>query len=229
MSRYKWIFLDFDDTLIDYDKCEASALANTFNHYQVKLDKSMVSIYRQINSGLWKELEEGKISSKSLRVERFKRLFYKFSLEINPTEASQVYLNFLGETNFLIPGALDFIKTLKESHRLAMITNGITDTQHGRIDSCHIRSYFDAIIISGEIGQKKPDIAFFDIARKSCETPEVEEILVIGDSLSSDIKGGNNAGIDTCWFNPGGNENPGTADPTFTVSGYDEIYPIISE
>jgi 2-haloacid dehalogenase len=206
--KYRWLLFDADGTLFDYDRAEAMALAATFEQFGYPFNEELLSEYRHINGGLWQDFEKGAISQKKLKTERFKQLCQFLGLELDPSSLSQLYLKNLGQGTFLIDGATETVKKLTNHFKLAIITNGLKDVQNPRIADSSLQKYFPVIIISEEVGAAKPDKKIFDIAFQMMGDPIKEEVLLIGDSLTSDIAGAMNYGIDSCWFNPDRQRRP---------------------
>ncbi len=225
--KYKWLLFDADNTLLDYNKSEKKAFAESCNYYNILVTPILTERYQQINKYLWSEFEKGNITSKKLRIRRFRFLFEDFNIKIKPKDFSNRYLDKLSRTSFLIDGALEILNSLKEKTELAIITNGIKFVQNGRLKASKLDSYFKEIIISEDVGTAKPDKIFFDYTLNKINFTTKNEILIIGDSLSSDIKGGINAGIDTCWFNPNQNGNITSIKPTYEINNLNDIIKII--
>jgi YjjG family noncanonical pyrimidine nucleotidase len=201
---YEWLLFDADNTLFDYDKAEAFALEKTFTAFQLAFDVTFSAQYREINAQIWHDYELGNITQDELRTERFRRLFTSLGIKTDTNAFSERYLQNLARGGFLIDGAEALIKRLHADYRLAIITNGIGDVQHPRFNNSTIANYIETMVVSGDLGVAKPDPAIFDIAFRHMGDPAKEAVLIIGDSLSSDMQGGINYGIDTCWYNPGG-------------------------
>lgn len=199
---YQWLLFDADNTLFDYDKAEVFALEKTFAAFQLNYNVAFSAQYREINAQIWHDYELGNITQDELRTERFRRLFTNLGLEIEATAFSERYLQNLAQGGFLIEGAEALIKQLHTDYRLAIITNGIGDVQHPRFNNSTISDYIETMVVSGDLGVAKPDPAIFDLAFSRMGDPAKKAVLIIGDSLSSDMQGGINYGIDTCWYNP---------------------------
>ncbi len=208
--RYKWLLLDADGTLFDYDKAEASALQRTFRELGCSYQARYADVYRQINGAMWRDFEVGRISQRRLRTRRFELLFEDIGIGCDPEVFSTRYLLHLADGTDLIEGAEEVIKWLHGKVGLVLITNGIAEVQRPRFASSGLCGYFADIVISEEAGAAKPDPRIFDAAFQAMSWPKKEEVLIVGDSLASDIKGGNDYGIDTCWFNP--QQEPCTVD-----------------
>lgn len=225
---YKLIFLDADDTLFDYEKAEKYSLTGVLSHFNCKLDFERVKKrYKVINSNLWYELEKGLVSKEELRYKRFELLFEEFNLDYNPHEASEVYVRYLSESSFLIDDAFELCKYLSKKYKLVIITNGIKEVQISRINKSLIKDYISELIISDDIGIAKPNEKIFEHALKLSGEYLKSEILMIGDSLSSDIKGARNFGIDACWYNIHGIENTTDLTPKYEIVALDELYEIL--
>ncbi|AIQ27724.1 MULTISPECIES: YjjG family noncanonical pyrimidine nucleotidase [unclassified Paenibacillus] len=225
--KYECILFDADDTLFDYGMAESHALYHAFAHFGLPTGaEDYAASYKAINHSLWKDFEQGRITSAALRVERFNRLFAAHHLELKPDEFSEAYLRFLGEGTFLIQGAIELCGELAGC-RLAIITNGIKDVQQSRIKGSPLSEVFEAIIISEETGYQKPETGIFDYAFERLKITDKSKVLIVGDSLTSDIQGGINYGIDTCWFNP--LEKPGDPDvlPTYEIRSLHELLEIV--
>jgi len=227
MKNYEIIFFDVDDTLFDFTRSEQEAFNNVFRKYNIlnSLDLYHKS-YREISKVLWGDLEKGKMSIVELGSERFKRLFLEHQLEIDAVVFNQVYLGFLGEQTHLIQGAENVISALSHK-RLAIITNGFTDVQISRINKSPLKGAFEHVIISESSGFQKPQIEIFEYAFKELQITDKSKALIVGDSLSSDIQGGINFGIDTCWFNPMNKTNNTSVIPTYEINKLDSLIDII--
>jgi len=226
-KRYSWLLFDADGTILDYRAAEVHSLKTAASSFAVDVNEEVLKLYREINSALWTELEKGTITSLELRVKRFATLSSRMGWDISAEELSQAYLQELGRSGFMIPGAGQMLKDLPAGMKKAIITNGIKDTQYGRLKEALLMETFDEIIISEEAGVAKPSAGFFDYTLERIGSRKIEEMLVIGDSLSSDIAGGANYGIDTCWFNPEGLENSSGIEPTYEISGWEGLFRIL--
>jgi 2-haloacid dehalogenase len=227
MTTYRWLLFDADGTLFDYDKAEKSALANTFDQIGYPFEPQYLPEYRRINSQIWLDFEQGKITQEILKTRRFELLSEAINLPYDPRDFSTKYLANLAKGTYLVDGAKEIIKTLHQKFDLVIITNGLTRVQRPRFKESAIYPYIKEIIISEEIGAAKPDREIFDIAFERMNHPANEEVLIIGDSLTSDIQGGNNYGIDTCWFNPKQKTNEQAITTTFEIQKLDELFDIL--
>ena len=226
-KQYSWLLFDADGTILDYQAAESHSLKASAASFGLDVTVEVVNLYREINSALWADLEKGKISSLELRVKRFKKLALRLDLDIPAEDFSRVYLQELGSSGFMISGAGRMLADLPDEMHKAIITNGIKDTQYGRLRKAGLMEVFDEIIISEEAGIAKPATGFFDYTLERIGYRNTEEMLVIGDSLSSDIAGGAGYGIDTCWFNPEGYENNTDIEPSYEIADWDGLFRII--
>jgi YjjG family noncanonical pyrimidine nucleotidase len=208
--KYQWLLLDADGTLFDYDRAEAVALERTFEQMGHEFQPGYAAAYRRINAGVWLAFERGETTQARLRTERFDRLFEAIGVKLDSERFSTHYLRNLAGGAYLLDGAEETIKALQGRVGLALITNGLADVQRPRLARSAIGQYFSALVISEEVGVAKPDPAIFEIAFERMGQPRKERVLIVGDSLTSDIQGGNGFGIDTCWFNP--RQEPPRAD-----------------
>ena len=202
--RYSTLLFDADNTLLDFDKDERQALVKVLTEYSVPVNEENIKIYTEINKGLWKQFEKGEITKPELKRIRF-RLFFErigFETEADSLEVNERYLHLLGDGGNLLEGATDILKKLKgEGYAIYIVTNGVALTQARRLKKSGILPFVSEIFVSETIGYQKPRKEFFDCVFERIEEKDKEKILLIGDSLTSDIKGAMNAGIDSVWLN----------------------------
>ena len=225
--KYDWIFFDADGTLFDYDAAEAAALEGAFEACGLPYESEIRPLYSEINAGIWRDFELGRIGQKELKTARFDRLFDAVGLTADSTEFSRHYLAILGAQTSLLDGAESLVASLAENVRMLLITNGLAEVQVPRFAASSIHGCFAEIVISGEIGLAKPDPAIFDFAFERIDRPARDRVLMIGDNLGSDILGGANYGLDTCWFNPAGVANGHGVEPTYEIRELHEILDLL--
>lgn len=225
--KYQWLLFDADGTLFDFNQAESMALTGTFSAFDLPFDNETGETYRQVNAQTWLEFEQGLISQQRLRSKRFERLFQALDVDLDATAFSDEYLRQLGRGTYLIPGAEALLAELDGRFKLLLITNGIPEVQRSRIAGSTIKRYFPQLIISGEVGVAKPDPKIFDAAFANMDWPAKETVLMIGDSLSSDIRGGQNYGIDTCWYNPNGRTPGHKPKPTYEIHDLGHLLSIV--
>jgi putative hydrolase of the HAD superfamily len=185
-------------------------------------------VYNAISAELWGQFERGEITLKKLRISRFERLFSELRIGAEPESFNVEFMNDLGQQRQLLPGAEAVVRDLSSRFRLLLATNGIAVVQRPRFTYSSIRKYFEDVVISDEIGVAKPQVGFMAEAFSRMGEPEKSEVLMIGDSLTSDIAGGVNFGIDTCWFNPNGLDLDGSPRPTYEIVDLTEIEGIVT-
>ena len=200
--RYEFVFLDADDTLYDFPAAEKSAFCGALKHFKLSADSDIYATYHHINEQLWKKLERGEITQEALRLQRFEELFATCGIKLDAKDFAPVYLTHLALGAQLLPGAAELVLALYGKVRLCIATNGISEVQRGRIAKSGIAHCFEALLISGELGAQKPSALFFKRAFELLGGVDPAKVILLGDSLTSDMRGGKNAGITTCWFNP---------------------------
>jgi YjjG family noncanonical pyrimidine nucleotidase len=227
--KYDWIFFDADGTLFDYETAEAAALQGAFEACDLPFEASIGSLYSEINAAIWREFELGEVSQAELKTKRFDRLFEAVGLEIDSAAFSASYLEILAAQTILLDGAEDVLDRLAGRVEMVLLTNGLAEVQQPRFSASTIRHFFSEIVISGEIGLAKPDPAIYDHAFNLIGDPPRHRVLMVGDNLGSDILGGANAGIDTCWYNPTGAANGHGVEPDYEIRRLDELIDLVGE
>ncbi len=201
--RYSVVFLDLDNTILDFSMAEKKAITKLLKNNNVKADDDTVSLYSEINDGYWKSFERGEIKKEEIFAGRFKSFVGALNLSLDPEKLSEEYFKLLSFGNDVIDGAEDFLSFLKSKNvTVCITTNGVAATQYKRIENCGLKEYFDYVFVSETAGSQKPEKAYFDYVFKNIPPVEKSAVLVIGDSESSDIAGGINSGLDTCLFDP---------------------------
>lgn len=224
---FKIILFDLDETIFDFKKSEAAAVANALKQIGVTPNEKIVKRYSEINESLWKKLEKGEISRHEVLTKRFEILFDELSVDFDSSEMKKIYEKNLSQTGHLIDGAVDLLEKIYQKYNLYIVSNGTLSVQLGRIKCSKIGKYFKELFISEVIGSVKPQKQFFDYCFERIPDINLEETLIVGDSLSSDILGGNNAGIKTCWFNPNHQINTLGVKVDYEISKLDELLKII--
>jgi YjjG family noncanonical pyrimidine nucleotidase len=225
--KYKWLLFDADGTLFDYDRAEAVALQRTFEQADHRFESRYGAVYRQINAEIWRQFERGEISQDRLRMRRFEMLFDEIDVDLKAGPFSSRYLGNLAQGIYLIDGAQQVIEALHGRIGLLLITNGLQDVQRPRLARSSLAPYFHEMVISEEVGWAKPAAGIFDVAFSRMRRPEKEEVLIVGDSLTSDIQGGANYGIDTCWFNPQGRPRSLDVEIRYEIRDLRELLPLV--
>jgi YjjG family noncanonical pyrimidine nucleotidase len=223
-KEYKGIFFDADDTLFDYPSAERAALQACLDEFAVAADAAaFTAAYRRHNRDVWQAFERGETDQASLRVERFRRLFAELGINGLPLErVSTFYLDALACQPQLLPGALETIRELAAMYPLALITNGIAAVQNKRFAASPVTPYFQSIVISEALGIAKPDPRIFAPALEKIGV-EAADVLYVGDSVTSDMAGARNAGMDFCWVNPQGAPVPDGNAPVYIITAISEF------
>lgn len=230
MNNYELLLFDIDGTLLDFEKSERNGIKKTLNRFGLRDDDEIIETYRQINISYWEMFEKDEITKETLLVERHEVLFEKFGMVQNAEEFNNYYEECLSNESHLMDYAIDILTYIKSKnrHKTAIVTNGLYNTQVKRIKAANLNEYFDHIYISEKVGYNKPQVEIFDyIFNDIGEGIKKEESLIIGDSLTSDIKGGNNYGIDTCWINPKGLENKIGVKIDYEIQNLEQLKNII--
>lgn len=209
--KYTTLLFDLDDTLLDFGKAEDNAITLLLEKYNLPASEENKRLYSEINKSKWHALEKGEITRKELFASRFPDYFSALGVEIDGAVANAEYISFLGQGHFLLDGALETCRQLSDKYTMYIITNGAKKAQEGRLGNSPLMQYFDGVFISEEIGFDKPKKEYFDYVCAHISEKDKSKILVIGDSLSSDIAGAVGYGLDCCWVNRG-EEKPSDAD-----------------
>lgn len=223
VQRYQWLLFDADGTLFDYDRAERAALGRALQQIGVAFEPAHLTAYRRINHELWQALERGQITPDALKVRRFELLFKAIGVDHSPASFSALYLAALADCSELVDGALEVLQALRGTYPIAVVTNGLQAVQRRRLDRSAIRDCIAEVIISEEIGAAKPSRKFFDTTFARLGDPPKQEVLMIGDNWSSDIEGGVQYGIATCWFNPNRQPPPNGLPITREISSLREL------
>ena len=203
MKEYKILFLDLDNTLLDFNKSESSAIRQVLSDFSLPCDDIAVETYSKINDSYWKRFEKGEIQKDDIFEGRFKTFLEHYNLKADTSAISKAYFLALAETYFVIDGAIDILEYLKgKGYYLCATTNGVASTQYNRIKNSRLEPYFDKVFVSETVGFQKPQKEYFQFVLDNIPFSDKTTALIIGDSQSSDILGGINSGIDTCWYNP---------------------------
>ena len=222
--KYKFLLFDLDHTLLDFDAAEDIALTQLLEEEGVEDIQTYKDYYVPMNKALWKDLEQKKITKAELINTRFEKLFAHFGIEKDGAYLAERYQFFLSKQGQTFPGVEDLLKNLiKQGYELYAATNGITAIQTGRLAQSGLAPYFNQVFISEQLQTQKPDALFYEKIGQQIAGFSKEKTLMIGDSLTADIQGGNNAGIDTIWYNPHHLENPTQAQPTYEIHSYQDL------
>ena len=231
MAQYTCVLLDVDNTILDFDAAERQALTDTLRQFSLPCDSETCDLYHKVNRGLWDSLAKGEITRNKLFAVRFSEFLKALGQPDtgNSKEINDYYEEQLAQHPEMIPGAMDALDELSEVATLAIVSNGALKVQQPRLQASGVERYMDGIFISEKVGVAKPSPKFFEIALKELGITDKEKVLMVGDDLLNDIKGGQNAGLDTCWINFSGGDVTGGIQPKYTVRSYEELYRIVME
>lgn len=226
--RYETILLDLDHTLFDSDTSEQTAFAQALVTAGIVEPMQYFTAYQAINLRLWAAVERGEVLQQHVRTHRFERLVAQEKIDADPLQLADDFVTGLGENGSLYAGAREVLERLSRQASLALVTNGLGEVQRARVDRLGIGEYFDAIIISAEVGAAKPGTEIFDIVFAALDSPSKVSALMVGDSLSSDMQGGANYGIATCWYNPNGQSVQRADQVAHEISDLAELLGVVS-
>ena len=219
----EFLLLDLDDTILDFHMQEAAAIRKTLSEAGIEPTDELCDLYSKINLRHWKMLEKGEITRETLAWHRFQELFETLGVEGNSQKTGEIYWDHLACGHYFLPGAEAAVKALAKKYQLYMVTNGTARVQYSRIASAGLAPYFKDIFVSQEIGVNKPEKAYFDVCFAKIPGFDRERAMIVGDSLSSDIRGGKNAGIKTCWVNPKGKAAPPENMPDYEIESIAQL------
>ena len=220
----KNVFLDLDDTLLDFHKGENTAICKTLARFGAEPTEEVVALYRKINRSCWQAVEREEMNRDDILTLRFKLVFEKLGVKADEREIQYFYERRLAEECHFIDGARELLSSLYGKLKMYIVTNGMACVQNSRYKLAGLDKVFDGMFISEEVGANKPDARFFEYVSEHIEGFQKERTLIIGDSQTSDIAGGNAFGIDTCWYSP--NNAAAKYEPTYTVDSLKKVLPI---
>lgn len=225
----KFVFFDLDETILDFTKAEANALSRTLCAFGIEPTAHVIERYHEVNISQWRLMEEGKLSRVGVLTRRFELLFAELGWDVDVVSFNDQYEIFLGQGHFFLPGAESVLKELAPLYHLYLATNGASSVQRGRLKSAELEPWFKGIFISEEVGYNKPSIEYFQTCFSKIPNFDPSNAIIIGDSLTSDIRGGKNAGIQTCWLNREGKAPDYDIIPDFTIHTLEELPALLKQ
>ena len=219
----EFLFLDLDDTILDFHKAERIALAKTIRDFGVEPTEHVLRRYHIINKLHWEMLERGELTRAEVQVGRFRALFEELGIAVDAAAVTAKYSENLAIGHYFMPGAEEAVEALSKKYRLFLASNGTASVQKGRMTSANLYRFFEQVYVSQEIGHNKPSKAYFDACFARIPDFDPARAMIVGDSLTSDIRGGINAGIKTCWVNPA--HDPGRPDirPDYEIEALSQL------
>lgn len=227
--KYNYLLFDFDDTLLDFQKTEQEAFYRAFERCGLKAEEGYLETYAQLNHEKWMLLNEGLMSKKEIFETRFVEFFQKVGIDYDGVRFNEIYLDALSEPIHYVDGVLEVLEKLSSKARIYIVTNGVERVQKPRMERSGIAQYIQEVFVSEVIGYEKPQKEFFDAVYAKVPELRPEETLIIGDSLTSDIRGGNLCGFDTCWFNPKKKPHNGIDHVDYEITHLAELIPIVEQ
>lgn len=218
----KFLFLDLDDTILDFKKAEYIAISRTISDFGVESTDAVCRRYHEINRWHWEQLEKGTMTRAEILVNRFKMLFDELGVPVNAEQAARTYEKNLSQGHWFLPGAEETVEYLSKHYRLFLASNGTASVQKGRMTSANLYRFFEQVFVSQEIGHNKPSRSYFAGCFARIPDFDPAKAIMVGDSLSSDIQGGINAGIRTVWVNPS-HRDCGDIHPDFEIEALHQL------
>ena len=227
MGRYPILLLDADNTLFDFNAGNRRAFSEVCRVCRLPDSDQLFHAYEKINDELWGAFDRGECSKDFLVVERFRRYLQRFGLQADPVQCNDIHLESLKTNTALMPHALEVCRTLVQSHRLYIVTNAVAAVQRSRLAGSAIAPYITGAFISEEAGASKPSAAYFDYVFSRIDGITRENCLLVGDSLSSDIRGANNYGLPCCWYNPKEAARPEDLRIDYEIRDLRQLYDLV--
>ena len=225
----EFLLIDLDDTILDFHKAERIGLENTLRHYGAEPTEETIARYLQINAAHWHALEKGEMTRKQVNEGRFTTLFRELGREVDGEECAAFYLAQLALTHDYLPGAEEAVKMLSEKYHLYVASNGNSSVQTPRMANSGLNQYIEKAFVSEALGENKPSKAYFDLCFAQIPGFDPNKAMMVGDSLTSDIQGGINAGIPTVWVNPDGKENTTSIRPDYEISSVTQLEALLEK
>ena len=225
----EFLFIDLDDTILDFHKAEHIALGKTLQSFGLEPTQAVLNRYSQINKAHWEMLERKELTREQVLVGRFDVLFREYSMQIDPVQCARTYEKNLSIGHYFLPGAYEAVEALSKKYKLYLASNGTARVQAGRLESANISHFFQEIFISQEIGANKPDIKYFEGCFAKIPNFDATKAMIVGDSLTSDILGGKNAGMKTCWVNPNGKVAPENIHPDYEIKALSQLQTLLEK
>ena len=219
----EFLFLDLDDTILDFQKAERLAISRTFRSFGLEPTEQVLERYHVINRLHWERLERGELTRDQVLTGRFQMLFEELGIPAQPQAIAKGYEHNLGLGHYFLPGAKEALDTLRGKYRLFLASNGTASVQHSRLTSAGLYPYFEEVFVSQALGANKPSRAFFDACAARIPGYDPRKALMVGDSLTSDILGGINAGMKTCWVCPRGAQGRPDIVPDYRIEALSQL------
>lgn len=227
MTRYPFLLLDADNTLFDFDAANRNAFRQVCAKCDIPDTEENFLLYESCNGAMWAAFDRGECTKEFLVVERFRRFLAEIQLDRDPVRCNEIHLTSLGQSTLLLPYAEETCRTLAREHRLYLVTNAVASVQKSRLAGSTLRPYLSGAFISEEAGASKPSPAYFDYVFSRVDGLRKDNCLVVGDSLSSDIRGANDYGLPCCWYNPKRQPKPADLRIDYEITDLRELLSIV--
>lgn len=224
--KFSTVLLDADGTIFDFVGAEHDAILQTAKNFGFIPSDEDIEVYSKINLSFWKELEKGLVSKKELTVLRFIKWFEFLGINVDPVMFDYKYQDNLTLQGRVYPDTIDFLRKLSDICNIYVVTNGLSNCQRGRMENSSVKAYIKGMYISGDIGYEKPDVRFFDYVFSDLNIQNKDEVIIIGDSITSDMQGGKNAGITTCLYSRNKSLSSNTLCD-YIITDYNQLFDII--
>ncbi len=225
----EFLFLDLDDTILDFHKAERIALSKTLREFGLEPTEEVLNRYHHINKWHWEQLENGTMTRPQVLEGRFGMLFSQLGMAVDPAAIARGYEQNLSIGHYFLPGAEETVDYLSRHYRLFLASNGTASVQKGRMTSANLYRFFEQVFVSQEIGHNKPSKAYFDGCFARIPGFDRQKAMIVGDSLTSDILGGINAGIRTCWVNPAHAPSRPDIRPDYEIEALHQLPTLLEE
>ncbi len=225
--KYTTLLFDADGTILDFDKAEEVALCDTFRRFSIPYDQTILEIYRRNNNAQWQLFEQGKITKDAVLINRFENTFAELGVTPEVKKVAAYFQEELGEGHYILKNAEEVLERLYGKYRLYLVSNGVLKTQRSRMSKSRLDRFFADSFISEVIGFNKPQEGYFSYCFSHIPNFNKSETLIVGDSLTSDIQGGVNAGITAVWFNPDRKPNNTNVRPHYEITDLLQLFDII--
>ena len=219
----EFLFLDLDDTILDFKKAEKLAIGKTIASFGAEVTDEVLQRYHMINKAHWEKLERGELTREQVLTGRFAVLFSELGIQVDATACARAYEHNLSIGHYFLPGAEEAVDRLSKKYRLFLASNGTASVQKGRLTSANLYRFFEKVFVSQEIGHNKPSKEYFNVCFSQIPGFDPQKAMMVGDSLTSDILGGIHAGIATCWVAPADAAGRSDITPNYRIESIKEL------
>lgn len=223
----KIILIDLDNTLIDFNECARHSIIDIFNKFNLPYSDNVFTTFITENVKIWKRLENSEITKAQLREDRWNIILGKLGIDFDGHIVEDLFEKGVAKSAYAVDGAYELLDYLYPKYDLYIVSNGFRFVQESRLKIGDFEKYFKEIFVSEDVGIPKPATEFFDYCFEKLGNPDKASVVLIGDSLSADIKGGVAYNIDTIWFNKNNDTLPDEIKPDYVVTRLQDINEIL--